>query len=101
MIPRPPGLPRSDPLFPYPTLFRSLLLGILQILTALDLLPPTFVFTIPVDGALNGLFKAVLGLPAQLALDLRGVDSVTAVMAGAILYIADRLLPAQIGRAHV
>ena len=40
---------------------------------------------IPAHGFADALLERVRGRPAQVALDLRGVDGVAAVVAGAVL----------------
>src|SRR5574337_1012026 len=65
-------------------------------------LHPRLVVEIPVHGAGDAGFEIHTRLPAELALQLRRVDRVAAVVAGAILHELDqRLALAEIGRAHV
>ena len=47
---------------------------------------------VPVDGQHDALFKGCLGIPAQVVLDLGGVDAVAAVVAQAVLYVLDQVL---------
>src|SRR5688500_1484041 len=74
-----------------------LLLVVLQVLAALDRLPPLRVVAVPLDRRADGLLELVPRRPAELALDLRRVDRVAAVVAGAVLDLRDALVP---GLAH-
>ena len=47
---------------------------------------------IPVDGQDDALFKRRLGIPAQIVLDLGGVDAVAAVVAQAVGHVLDQVL---------
>ena len=54
------------------------------------MLPPVLIVQIPLNGLLNTCIEVVFWLPAQFRLQLGGIDSVTAVMAWAILYKTDQ-----------
>ena len=53
------------------------------------MLPPVFVVEVPGDGLLDAFFEGRLWEPAQLVVDLRGIDGVAAVVAGAVFYVFD------------
>ena len=66
-------------------------------------LHPRLIIQIPVDGFADALFKFVRGRPAQLALNLRGVNGITPVMAGPVLDEGNQLarMAAELGRQFV
>src|SRR6185312_17423329 len=53
-------------------------------------LPPGALFAIPPYRLLDAGFEILLGPPAQLAFELRGVDGITPVMAGTVGDEADQ-----------
>ena len=53
------------------------------------MLPPVFVVQIPPDSFLNAVFKGRLREPAQLVVDLCGIDGIAAIVAGAVFYVLD------------
>ena len=53
------------------------------------MLPPFFVVEIPGDGLLDAFFEGRLREPAQLVMDLCGIDGIAAVVAGAIFHVLD------------
>ena len=56
------------------------------------MLHPLLVLEIPVDGQDDALFKRSLRIPAQIVLDLGGVDAVAAVMAQTVGNVLDQIL---------
>ena len=68
------------------------LLVIFLVIAAGDVSHPVGVRQIPVDGQDDALLKRSLGVPAQILLDLGGVDTVAAVMAEAVCNVGDQLL---------
>lgn len=56
------------------------------------MLHPHLVVQIPVDGLHDAHLKAGLRVPAQVSLDLAGVDAVAPVMAQAVLHVLDEAL---------
>src|SRR5687768_5099248 len=61
------------------------------------MLQPFPVLKVPVDGEAEALLEGDARLPSQLAVDLGGIDGVTAVVTGTVLYVGDEGL-ARAGR---
>src|SRR5699024_6212928 len=57
-----------------------------------DVVHPVLVGQVPVDGQDDALFKGGLGVPAQVVLDLGGVDAVAAVVAQTVGHVLDEVL---------
>src|SRR5271154_583487 len=66
-------------------------------------LHPFLLVQIPADGFTDALLELVRGCPAQFALDLGGVNGITAVVAGAVFDVGDELarIAAQLRRKFV
>ena len=56
-------------------------LVVFLVVAAGDVLHPLLVVEVPVDGQDDALLEGSLGVPAQIVLDLGGVDAVAAVVA--------------------
>ncbi len=54
-----------------------------------DVVAPGTVFQVPGDGFGEARFEGLLGLPAELALQLGAVDRVAAVVAGPVGHVGD------------
>ena len=67
------------------------LLVILLVVAAGHVVHPLFVGQVPVNGQHNALLERGFGVPAQIVLDLGGVNAVTAVMAQAVRHVLDQL----------
>ena len=78
-------------------LYRLLLilihiLIVVLIITAGDVVHPLLMVQVPVDGEHDALLKGGLGVPAQIVLDLGGVDAVAAVVAQTVGHMLDEIL---------
>src|ERR1700683_4501243 len=58
-----------------------------------DRLPPRLLIDIPAYRLCDAAFEVFFGIPAQLALELGGIDGVTAVVARAVGDERDQLAP--------
>ena len=84
-------------LFSFSVLYRALLilvhiLIVVLVITAGDVVHPLLVVQVPVDGQHDALLERGLRVPAQIVLDLGGVDAVTAVMAQTVSHMLDQVL---------
>src|SRR4051812_38520247 len=70
-----------------------LALIIFEVLAVLDRAPPVLAVLVPLDRLLNGGMEAVLGLPAEFAFDLAGVDGVPPIVARAIFDVLHAVVP--------
>ena len=57
-----------------------------------DFLPPGFVMKVPIDGFAEAGGVVLLGRPAKFVTDLRGIDGVAEVVAGAVGDEGDQVL---------
>ena len=83
-------------LFRFQAIYKKLLilvhfLVVFLIVAAGDVLHPLLVVEIPVDGQDDALLKRGLGVPAQILLDLGGVDAIAAVMAQTVSDVLDEV----------
>jgi len=67
------------------------LLIIMLIVTIDDMLPPSLMLEVPLDGLLDAVLEFRLRLPAELRVDLRRVDGVAAVVALAVSDVLDEV----------
>ena len=76
--------------------FRLLILVhflvVLLVVAAGDVLHPLLVVEVPVNGQDDAFLKRGLGIPAQIVLDLGGVDAVAAVVAQTVGHMLDEVL---------
>ena len=68
------------------------ILIVVLVITAGDVVHPLFMVQVPVDGQHDALLERGLRVPAQIVLDLGGVDAVTAVMAQTVSNVLDQVL---------
>ena len=68
------------------------ILIVVLVITAGDVVHPLLVVQVPVDGQHDTLLERGLRVPAQIVLDLGGVDAVTAVMAQTVGHMLDQVL---------
>src|SRR3546814_16928352 len=97
MLRRPPRSTRTDTLFPYTALFRSLLVEAIRE-NASDIHIESFESRLQIRFRVDGVLREVMAPPRQLAARL-----VSRIKVMAKLDIAEKRLPqdGQIGRAHV
>src|SRR3546814_13429435 len=83
MIRRPPRSPRTDTLFPSPTLFRSILTGVLEIAAAIRLRKE-------IEGewllALSGVLSLLLGIAVPVALYMNPPATILSVAWAIAIY---------------
>ena len=84
-------------LFRFQAIYKKLLilvhfLVVFLIVAAGDVLHPLLVVEVPVDGQDDALLEGSLGVPAQIVLDLGGVDAVAAVVAQTVGNVLDQIL---------
>ena len=76
--------------------FRLLILVhflvVLLVVAAGDVLHPLLVVEVPVNGQDDAFLKRGLGIPAQIVLDLGGIDAVAAVVAQTVGHMLDEVL---------
>ena len=82
--------------FAIPRAYKHLLilvhfLVVLLVVAAGDVLHPLLVVEVPVDGQDDALLERGLRVPAQIVLDLGGVDAVAAVMAQTVGNVLDEV----------
>ena len=67
------------------------ILVIMLIVTIDDMLPPSLMLEVPLDGLLDAVLELRLRFPAEFRVDFRRVDSVTAVVAFAVGDVLDEV----------
>ena len=67
-------------------------LVVFLVVAAGDVLHPLLVVEVPVDGQDDALLEGSLGVPAQIVLDLGGVDAIAAVVAQTVGDVLDEIL---------
>ena len=82
--------------FAIPRAYKRLLilvhfLVVLLVVAAGDVLHPLLVIEVPVDGQDDALLERGLRIPAQIVLDLGGVDAIAAVMAQTVGNVLDEV----------
>ena len=73
---------------------------ILHVVAGGDVVHPVLVVEVPADGLLDALLELERRLPAQLALQLGGIDGVAHVVAGAVRDIGDQIHVGALGTAQ-
>ena len=68
------------------------ILIVVLVVAAGDVVHPLLVVQVPVNGQHDALFKGSFGVPAQIILDLGGVDAVAAVVTQTVGDVLDELL---------
>ena len=83
--------------FAIPRSYKRLLilvhfLVVFLVVAAGDVIHPLLMVQVPVDGQHDALLERGLGVPAQIVLDLGGVDAVAAVVTQTVGDVLDQLL---------
>ncbi len=84
-------------LFRFQAIYKKLLilvhfLVVFLVVAAGDVVHPLLVVQVPINGQDDALLKGSFGVPAQIVLDLGGVDAVAAVVAQTVGHVLDEVL---------